>query len=170
MLERFCRSVDRLNEVVGWYLGPVIIGVTLAVVYEVVARGAFGRATVWASELTVYASAALYLLAGGYAMLHRRHVRIDFFHATRSERTRRRMDVFVLPFLAIYALTLIVVGGEFAWASFQLGERTGTPWNPPIWPVKAAIPLAGVLLLLQAIVNWLRDAGLAPPLPRAQQP
>jgi TRAP-type mannitol/chloroaromatic compound transport system permease small subunit len=163
MIESFCNAIDRVNAAVGRYLGPIIIFVSIAVMYEVVARGAFNRATLWASEATVYASAALYLLAGGYALLGRRHVRIDVFHASRSERTRKRMDLIALPFLAIYALTLIVVGGEFAWTSFLLGERTGTPWNPPIWPVKAAIPTAGMLLLLQAIANLARDLGYAPP-------
>jgi TRAP-type mannitol/chloroaromatic compound transport system permease small subunit len=163
MVEAFCNTVDRVNAAIGRYLGPIIIFVSIAVMYEVVARGVFNRATLWASEATVYASAALYLLAGGYALLWRRHVRIDFIHASRSERTRRRMDLIALPFLAIYALTLIVVGGEFAWTSFLLGEGTGTPWNPPIWPVKAAIPLAGALLLLQALANLLRELGYAPP-------
>ncbi|HVL55666.1 MAG TPA: TRAP transporter small permease subunit [Burkholderiaceae bacterium] len=159
MLEALCNAVDRVNTAIGRYLGPVIIIVSFAVLYEVVSRSMFARATLWASEFTVYASAAVYLLAGGYAMLERRHVRIDVIYAGRSQRARRTMDLLALPFLAIYALTLVVVGGEFAWASYLLGERTGTPWNPPIWPVKAAIPLAGLLLLLQALVNLLRELG-----------
>jgi TRAP-type mannitol/chloroaromatic compound transport system permease small subunit len=43
-----------------------------------------------------------------------------------------------------------------------MGETTSTPWNPPIWPVKMAIPAAGVLLLLQGIANLVRDFGWAP--------
>jgi TRAP-type mannitol/chloroaromatic compound transport system permease small subunit len=49
------------------------------------------------------------------------------------------------------------------WMSFQQGEGTGTPWNPPIWPVKLAIPLAALLLLLQGVANLLRDIGIARP-------
>ena len=49
-----------------------------------------------------------------------------------------------------------------AWNSFLQSEGTGTPWNPPIWPVKMAIPIAGLLLLLQGIVNLLRDLGMVP--------
>ena len=59
-------------------------------------------------------------------------------------------------------LTLIVYGGFDAWNSFQIGETTSTPWNPVIWPVKAAIPLAGVLLLLQGVSNLVRDLGWVP--------
>jgi TRAP-type mannitol/chloroaromatic compound transport system permease small subunit len=53
------------------------------------------------------------------------------------------------------------------WTSLQQGEGTGTPWNPPIWPVKLAIPVAALLLLLQGIANLLRDIGLAQPHSRA---
>ena len=53
------------------------------------------------------------------------------------------------------------------WSSFLEGEGTGTPWNPRIWPVKLAIPLAGLLLLLQGISNLLRDLGVSRPESRA---
>ena len=84
-----------------------------------------------------------YLLAGGYALLHRRHVRIDVIYEALSPRTRARLDAFTFVFFVAYVLTLIWAGGIDAWNSFQIGETTSTPWNPPIWPVKAAIPLAG---------------------------
>jgi TRAP-type mannitol/chloroaromatic compound transport system permease small subunit len=160
-VDTYCRLVDKINEWVGQLLGPMIVLVSAAIVYEVVARSAFGRATVWANETVVYGSAAVYLLAGGYALLHRRHVRIDAIFGFLSVRTRRLFDLLAMPFLVAYALTLIVVGGELAWNSFLQAEGTGTPWNPRIWPIKACIPIAGVLLLAQAIANLLRDLGVA---------
>jgi TRAP-type mannitol/chloroaromatic compound transport system permease small subunit len=79
-----------------------------------------------------------------------------------SPKAIRRLDLIGLPFVLGYALTLVIVGGDIAWTSFLQGEGTGTPWNPRIWPVKACIPLAGLLLMLQAIANTLRDIGLVP--------
>ena len=102
-------------------------------------------------------SAVAYLLAGGYALLHRRHVRIDVVYALFSPRTRARVDLVMFVFFVIYVGALVWVGGTMAWTSFLQGETTGSPWNPPIWPVKAAIPLAGLLLLLQGIANLLRE-------------
>lgn len=159
----YCRAVDRLNEGVGWLLGPMIVFVSAAIVYEVVSRGVFNVATTWVSETSVYGSAAVYLLAGGYALLHRRHVRIDLVLGALSPRLAQVLDLVVLPFLLVYLGALVVVGGEMAWTSFVQGEGTGTPWNPRIWPVKACIPLAGLLLMLQAFSNLFRDLGLAPP-------
>lgn len=139
--------------------GLTILFVTFAVLYEVIARGAFGQATLWANETTVYLSAMAYLIAGGYALRHRMHVRIDVLYLQFSPRGQFRADLFGFAFFFLYVATLIWVGGASAWTSFQQGETTGTPWNPPIWPVKLAIPLAGLLLLLQGIANILRDMG-----------
>lgn len=159
-LTAVCDRIDALNEGVGWLLGPVIVFVSVSILYEVVSRGVFSVATLWVNEGTVYASAAVYLLAGGYAALHRRHVRIDAIFGLLSETARKRLDLIALPFLIGYALTLVVVGGQMAFSSLLQGESTGTPWNPPIWPLKFCIPLAGILLLLQVLSNTLRDLGV----------
>jgi TRAP-type mannitol/chloroaromatic compound transport system permease small subunit len=161
-LERSCDLIDRINEWAGLFWGFTIVLVTAAVVYEVVARTLFGAPTQWGNETTIYLSAMAYLLAGGYALLHRRHVRIDVLYEALKPRNRVRLDAFTFVFFLAYVLTLIWAGGADAWNSFQIGETTSTPWNPPIWPVKLAIPAAGVLLLLQGIANLVRDLGWVP--------
>ncbi len=159
--DRFCDVVDRINTWVGRVCAWSIFLVTAVVLYEVVSRGVFGMATTWANETTIYLSASAYLVAGGYALAHRRHVRIDLLYDRLSPRTRTRLDLFTFVFFVIYVGALAWVGTTLAWGSFLEGETTGTPWNPPIWPVKFAIPLAGLLLLLQGIANLLRDTGIA---------
>src|SRR5688572_8701368 len=162
MLKRFCNGIDRINEWMGWAWGLTVIAVTIAVIYEVIARTTFGKPTLWSNEFTIYLSAMTYLIAGGYALRHRRHVRIDVIYEKLSPKARTGLDLATFIFFVGYAGTLVWVGTEMAWGSFQMRETTATPWDPPIWPVKAAIPLAGLLLLLQGIANLLRDLGLAP--------
>jgi TRAP-type mannitol/chloroaromatic compound transport system permease small subunit len=157
----YCDHVDRFNSWFGRLWALAIFGVTLAVLYEVVSRSVFGRGTVWSNETTIYLSAVAYLVGGGYALAHRRHVRIDLIHERLSRRTRRLLDGFTFLFFLVYVGALIWVGTTMAWTSFLQGEGTGTPWNPPIWPVKFAIPLAALLLLLQGVANLLRDIGIA---------
>jgi TRAP-type mannitol/chloroaromatic compound transport system permease small subunit len=161
LADRFCDSIDRLNSWVGRFFALSIFVVVLAVLYEVFARTAFGQATIWSNETTIYLSAAAYVIGGGYALAHRRHVRIDVIFDRLSPSTRAKLDLFTFIFFFIYVGALIWVGSTLAWTSFLQGEGTGTPWNPRIWPVKFAIPIAGVLLLLQGISNLLRDLGIA---------
>jgi TRAP-type mannitol/chloroaromatic compound transport system permease small subunit len=162
-LTAYCRFVDRLNAWLGWLLGPMIVFVSAAIIYEVVSRGAFNEASSWVNETVVYGSSAVYLVLGGYALLHRRHVRIDLIFGIIPPRAARILELLTLPFLVVYALALIIAGGELAWASFLQSEGTGSPWNPRIWPVKLCIPLAGLLLLLQAFANLFRDLGMTIP-------
>lgn len=159
----FCRAVDCVNAWVGLFWGYSIIVVTFAVAWEIVSRNAFDHGTIWANETTIYLSAMAYLLAGGYALQHRRHVAIDFVYMMFHPKARRGLDLFAFVFFLAYAVTLTWIGSKMAWSSYLQNEGTGTPWDPIIWPVKMAIPLAGLLLLLQGIVNLLRDLGLASP-------
>lgn len=159
--ESFCRAVDRANERMGRLWGYSILLVTLAVLYEVVARTLFDHPTIWSNETVIYLSAVAYLLGGAYAHLYQRHVRIDLIFDRLGPKARARLDLATFVFFLLYVGTLVWVGGRMAWDSFNQGETTGTPWNPLIWPVKMAIPLAGLLLLLQGIANILREIGLA---------
>jgi TRAP-type mannitol/chloroaromatic compound transport system permease small subunit len=44
-----------------------------------------------------------------------------------------------------------------AWDSAAQLETSSSMWNPHIWPVKVAIPIAGILLLLQGLVRIASD-------------
>jgi TRAP-type mannitol/chloroaromatic compound transport system permease small subunit len=159
-VDRFCAAIDGLNEGMGRFWGAAILVVTFAVIWEVVSRTFFNQATTWANETTIYLSAMAYLLGGGYALKHRRHVRIDVVYQMFSEPARRRLDMFAFVFFVGYAGALVWVGADMAWTSFQQSEGTGTPWNPRIWPVKMAIPIAALLLLLQGIADLVRELGI----------
>jgi TRAP-type mannitol/chloroaromatic compound transport system permease small subunit len=157
---RFCDGIDRANEWMGGLWGYSILLVTLSVLYEVAARTLFDRPTIWSNETVIYVSAVAYLLGGAYAHLYHRHVRIDLVYDRLGHKARARLDLVTFVFFLLYVGTLVWVGSQMAWESFNQGETTGTPWNPLIWPVKMAIPLAGFLLLLQGIANLLREIGL----------
>lgn len=158
--EGFCHAVDGANEWMGRLWGYSILLVTFAVLYEVVARTLLDRPTIWSNETVIYVSAAAYLLGGAYAHLYHRHVRIDLVYDRLGPRTRARLDLITFVFFLLYVGALVWTGSQMAWDSFKHGETTGTPWNPLIWPVKVAIPLAALLLLLQGVANLLREIGV----------
>lgn len=156
-MRRLFGAIDWLNEWTGRIVGFQIVFIVGVVVYEVVMRSVFVRPTLWANETMVYVTAMAYLLGGGYTLLHRRHVIVDVIYQRLLPRTRARLDLLTFLFFVLYMLTLIWVGWSFAWDSVQQRETAGTPWNPPIYPVKLAIPLAGLLVLLQGLANVVRD-------------
>jgi len=166
-MDRFFRAVDRLNDWCGRLVGLQILFIVGVIVYEMALRDALNTPTLWANEAMVYVTAMAYLLGGGYALYHRRHVAVDVLYARFSPRTRARLDVITLVFFLLYLGTLVWAGSIWAWDSIKVGESTGSPWNPPIWPVKLAIPVAALLVLLQGIANVVRDFRAARRAPRA---
>jgi TRAP-type mannitol/chloroaromatic compound transport system permease small subunit len=162
----FERAVNSLNEWVGRLVGFAILGVVFVILREIIARDVFNAPSVWADETMTYLAGMGYVLAGGYTLRHRRHVIVDLLYADWSPRRRLVADAFTFVVFALYACTLIWFGWKFAWPSYVGGETTGTLWSPMIWPIKFTIPIAGTLLLLQAIANLLEDiraVGSAPP-------
>lgn len=153
---RFCAFADYVNGWTGQVLGASVILVSAMVIYEITLRSLFGRSTSWSNEAVIYVSAMTYLLAGGYALMHQSHVRIDIIYATLSSRIQAWLDAITFVCFLLYTGTLIYVGGRMAWDSLRQHETTGSPWDPPIWPVKFTIMIAGILLLFQGIANLMR--------------
>ena len=162
LADRFCDAIDRLNFWVGRFWALAIFVVTFAVLYEVVARTAFGQPTLWSNETTVYLSAVAYLIGGGYALLYRRHVRIDLIYDRLSPRTRARLDVVTLRLLPDLRRRaglgrhhdgLDLVPAERGHRARRGTRRSGRSSSRSRSPA--------LLLLLQGIANLLRDLGVA---------
>jgi TRAP-type mannitol/chloroaromatic compound transport system permease small subunit len=152
-LERAVRAVDRFAELSGvaiaWLMAPLIA----AVVYEVVARYAFAAPTIWSFDVTYMLYGAMFMLGAAYALRVGAHIRTDFFWERWSPRTRGVIDavayaVFFFPGIALF----FWVGWDEAWYAYEIGEMSEqTPWRPLLWPLKACVPLAAALLLLQGL-------------------
>lgn len=162
----FVRGVGRANEWIGRIAGLFIVGIVLIILREVIARGVFNAPSVWADEGMTYLAGLAYALGGGYTLLHRKHVLVDLVYqpvARRGGALKAVFDIAAFVLFALYCLTLIWFGWKLGSESFLVHEGSGTLWNPPVWPLKLAIPLAGLLLLLQGLANLLIDLGLAQP-------
>jgi TRAP-type mannitol/chloroaromatic compound transport system permease small subunit len=164
-MNHYVRFVGHVNEWVGRIAGLLIVAVVLIILKEVIGRGVFNAPSLWADESMTYLAGMAYALGGGFTLLHRKHVIVDLVYqpiADRGGNLKKVVDVIAFGLFSIYCLTLIYFGWELAISSIREHEGSGTLWNPALWPVKLAIPVAGALLLLQGLANLLVDLGLAP--------
>lgn len=163
-MQAVVRAVGRVNEWVGRLTGLLIVAIVLVIVREVIGRSVFHAPSLWADESMTYMAGFAYVLGGGYALLHRKHVLVDLVYQpvkNRGGALRAVFDIAGFVLFAMYCLTLIWYGWHMGSTSFMQHEHSGTLWNPPIWPLKFAIPLGGLLLLVQGFANLLVDLGLA---------
>ena len=159
-LERGVRVIDRFAELSGVAIAWLMVPLMGAVVYEVIARYAFAAPTLWAFDVTYMLYGAMFMLGAAYALRVGAHIRTDFFWERWSARTRGVIDtvayvVFFFPGIALF----LWVGWEEAWYAYGIGETSEqTAWRPLLWPLKACVPLAAVLLLVQGISELVKSA------------
>jgi len=156
---RLAHAIDRFTERSGlafaWLLAPLVV----AVCWEVVARYAFGAPTTWAYETITMLYAAMFMLGAAYALRVGAHVRTDFLWERWRPRTRAAIEI--VAYLACFfpGMALFLAAGlESTWSSLALDERSAdTSWFPPLWPLKALVPAAALLLLLQGVSELLKS-------------
>src|SRR5690606_10699476 len=92
---------------------------------------------------------------------HRGHVNVDLLHSQFGPRVRAVIDIVGSVIFFIFILALLYFGYDMAQESVRSWETSYSAWNPPIWPIKVAIPVGATLLLLQGIVKLLQDIAIA---------
>ncbi len=153
----FNRVVSRINGFAGELVAWWSVLAVFVYYYEVIARYVFNSPTNWAHEAMFLMFGMQYLLAGGYVLREGSHVRVDVFYMRLSKRGKALVDILTSVFFLIFTLTLIWTGWTFFMDSYQVNEVSFTEWAVQYWPIKFALPLGGLLLLLQGLAQLLKD-------------
>lgn len=152
-LARLIGFIDQISIVSGKIIGWMILPMAFSLVYEVVVRYVFNAPTIWASDISQILYGMFFMLGSAYALQRQQHIRTDFLYGKWSIRTRGLVDS--VCYIGLYFPALIFflwVGSEFAYRSVLFNEKIVTsPWMPIIWPLKLAIPVSTVLLLIQGV-------------------
>lgn len=150
-------TIDRINAWIGRmisFLVLAIIGITLL---EIVMRYGFNRPTIWVHETSEHLFALSFLLGGAYTLSQGGHVRVDLIYGRLSAKRKAILELFTSVFFFLFVGLLFWKGGEMAWESVSLLERSQTPWGPYIFHVILAVPIAAFLMLLQGLAIFVRN-------------
>ena len=147
-------AVTRINRAIFQTTLWAMAVVVPVMLYEVVARYIFDAPTVWAMELAVLLFGPYFLLGGPYLLHLRGHVALDVLRQRLSARWNRRLDLINYPVIVAFCAILLYYSAPAAWSAWLYRETSFSAWNPPIWPAKAAVPLALALMLLQALADY----------------
>lgn len=149
--------VDRLSTWLGQVFAWLIVALTLLISAEVFSRYVLNNPHDWALDVQIMCYGSLFMMAGAYTLSKNGHVRGDVLYGFFRPRTQATLDlllyfVFFLP--GVVALTW--AGWTFASESAAIRESTFSATPLPVYPFKFVIPLAGLMLLLQGIVEIVR--------------
>lgn len=156
-MKRILMVIDFLSSWSGKITIFLCVFMVLSIISEIILRYFFNIPTQWVTESAVFCGALIYVLPGAWTLLMGKHVRVDFLYDKLSQRAKAVFDVFTFIFFAIYIVAILWASGIYAWDSIIIHERTGSAWNPPIYPIKAAFLLGAFLLLAQGVAKFIRD-------------
>lgn len=156
-IKLYVRLVDRLSTLIGLAMSLLIPAMMLVITYEVVLRYFLRSPTVWAFDTAIFMFGYVGLLSGAYALKHGLHINVDILHARFSARRRAVIDSITAPLVCFFLVLVIVYGWRSGWDAWSHGARRPSEWGPPLGHFMLMIPLGALLLLLQAVANWLRS-------------
>lgn len=139
---------------IGWLLVLycMIFGVT-----DVFLRYIMNAPSQWIGT-TIQAAVVLMACVGGpYALNHDAFVKLDLFYARARTRTKAILDVVTASFSLMFLVVLIWKGTGAALVAIKINQITPTAIPIPIYPLKTAIPIAAVLVLLVVIKQLVHD-------------
>jgi TRAP-type C4-dicarboxylate transport system permease small subunit len=158
LLEKF---IAKINRYIMWICGLLIIFMGFLITIDIILRSTINYSIQWAFALNGYISATVALLAGGYALLDKQHVRVDIFYTKFSPRVRGIVDIGTSSLTYLLCGVFIWTGGILCIESFTTGSMTGGVLNMPAYIPQMLIPLGGLLLGLQLLVDSYHDIKLA---------
>jgi TRAP-type mannitol/chloroaromatic compound transport system permease small subunit len=151
-------TIDGISTFVGKIFAWLIIALMGVVCVEVFKRYILNAPTSWIFDLDNMLYGTLFMMCGAYTLAQNAHVRGDFLYSSMRPRMQASLDVvlyivFFIPGIA----ALIYSGYVFAMESWLIREHsTVTADGPPVYQFKMAIPIAGVLVMLQGLAEIVR--------------
>ena len=149
-LLQLSRAIDRLNAFVGKYAIWLIFGATVISAVNAVIRKAFNYSSNGFLEVQWYLFAWSFLIAAGYTLLKREHVRIDVLNSHLPRKVRLAIEILGLTFfLTPMCIMVLFFTVPLTIQMFESGEMSNNPGGLIRWPVWLALPVGFTLLLLQ---------------------
>lgn len=160
---RIASAIDRLNDLIGRSVAWLALGMVLVGAYNALARfvdkgiGTSLSSNTWL-EAQWYMFAALFLFAAAWTLRQDAHVRVDLVYARLTPRGKAWINLLgVLLLLLPFCLFMLWAVWPSVVESWTIRELSPDPGGLPRWPIRAAVPVGFVLLLLQGIAMGLRS-------------
>ena len=158
IMQNLFLTIDRISTFVGHCFAWLVVGLTGLIGYEVFSRYVLNNPHAWAFDAQIMLYGTMFMMAGAYTLAKNGHVRGDILYGFLKPRTQAIFDlVLYIVFFIPGVVALAYAGYSFAADSWRILEHSSiTADGPPLYPFKTILPIAGVFLLLQGLVEIFR--------------
>ena len=153
-------KLHSINRLTGRTVMWLLIVMALVQFGVVVLRYVFGVNYIFMQESITYMHGAVFLLAGGYALLTDDHVRVDIFYREAPPKRKALVDLLgTYLFLFPICLLLLWTASPYVGNSWSVGEGSQeTSGIQGVFLLKSFIPAFAVLLAMAGFVIAARAA------------
>ena len=157
-MQRVLFFVDGISTWVGQVFAWLALALTLQISWEVFSRYVLNSPNAWSFDLMIMMYGTIIMMAGAYTLAKNGHVRGDVLYGFFPPRLQAGLDlVLYFVFFIPGIVALVWAGYTYAAESWAIQEHsTLTANGPPLYHFKTTIPIAGVLLLMQGVVEIIR--------------
>ena len=151
------RKWEHGNELLGLVSGFIVLGVTLAIVYEVAMRYLFNQPTIWVTESSELVLVVIAFLVLAYTLQTDGHVAVTVLKERFSEKGQNRLQIFSSIVALFFAGTLTWFSTVTAWEALHEKEIYSLTLPIPLFPFRVFIPIGSFLLCIALLIR-LRSA------------
>jgi TRAP-type mannitol/chloroaromatic compound transport system permease small subunit len=157
-MQKLMLTVDKVSTFVGQGLSWLIVVLTMLISWEVFSRYVLNHPHPWAFDAMIMMYGTLFMMAGAYTLAKNGHVRGDVLYGFFPPRLQASLDlVLYISFFIPGVVALCWAGYIYAGESWAINEHSNiTSEGPPVYPFKTIIPIAGVAILIQGVVEIIR--------------
>ncbi|MBP8931298.1 MAG: TRAP transporter small permease subunit [Paracoccus sp.] len=155
------RGIDRVNTFIGRNVSWLILVAVLVSAANAIIRKVFNTSSNSWLELQWYLYGAAFLGAAAYTLKENEHIRIDIIYGMWSRRTQHWIDLighlfFLMPFVTLMIYFL------YPWVmrSYRIGEVSTNSGGLILWPAKAMLLIAFVMLFWQGISEIIKKIAI----------
>lgn len=156
-MQKVLKAVIKINNSMMWIVGILLTVMAVLLFYAVIMRYFFQKPPVWSYDLTGWFTGLAAFLAGGYALLHDAHVRVDIFYEKFSKRMKSLANILTAFLILLIVIVLVWKGTQQVIMNYQMNTVSTTGLNIYVWIKWSMVPIGGLLLGIQAIVNLIND-------------
>jgi len=155
----YLRFIDNITRYVAYITAVILAFLVVLVVFDATSRYLFSEGSTALQELEWHLFDVVILLSIAYTLRNNAHVRVDIFYEKFSQKTKLLINILSFVFFVLpLSFLIIYIGIGFVEMSYLQHEASSDPGGLKYrWIVKSLMPLAFVLLALQAIKELVDD-------------
>ena len=159
-MEKMLTALDRILK---WALIGLMVGLVLAVTWQVVSRYLFASPSSWTEEVARFLLIWIGTLGAAYAFRENAHIGLDLLPKKLTGAAARRLHWFTVAVIILFAVTVLVIGGgSLVFLTWDLRQYSAV-LGLPISFVYSVIPITGLLIVIYSLaaVPHVPDAEIA---------